>query len=121
MKNIDVSINKEELQAEILLLKERNRELEETNKELEYELFNLKKVPVMKNDENEKLERKLMTIYGEIVHFRAYFERFIKNKKLNDLKEELDKKNKDIEWTKETIESLYDEVNYKIKNFEDIK
>ena len=114
MKNIDVSINKEELQAEILLLKERNRELED-------ELFHLKKVPVMRNDENEKLERKLMKIYEEIVYFRASFERFIKNKKLNDLKEELDKKNKDIECTKETIESLCDEVNYKIKNFKNIK
>lgn len=114
MKNINVPMDKEELQAEILLLKERNRELED-------ELFHLKKVPVMGNDENEKLERKLMTIYEEILDFRVSFERFIKNKKLNDLKEELDRKNNDIEWTKETIESLYDEVNYKIKNFKDIK
>lgn len=114
MKNINVPMDKEELQAEILLLKERNKELED-------ELFHLKKVPVMGNDENEKLERKLMTIYEEIVDFRTSFEMLIKNKKLNDLKEELDKKNKDIEWTKEAIESLYDEVNYKIRNFKDIK
>lgn len=114
MKNINVPMDKEELQAEILLLKERNKELED-------ELFHLKKVPVMGNDENEKLERKLMTIYEEILDFRVSFERFIKNKKLNDLKEELDRKNNDIEWTKETIESLYDEVNYKIRNFKDIK
>lgn len=114
MKNINVPVDKEELQAEILLLKERNKELED-------ELFHLKKVPVMRNDENEKLEIKLIKIYEEILDFRVSFERFIKNKKLNDLKEELDRKNNDIEWTKETIESLYDEVNYKIKNFKDIK
>ena len=104
MKNIDKKTNIEKLQEENLLLKERKRVLED-------ELYHLKNVPVMRNDENEKLERKLMKIYEEIVYFRASFERFIKNKKLNDLKEELDKKNKDIEFTKETIESLCDEVN----------
>ena len=114
MKNIDKKTNIEKLQEENLLLKERNRVLED-------KLYHLKNVPVMNNDENEKLERKLMKIYEEIVYFRASFERFIKNKKLNDLKEELDKKNKDIECTKETIESLCDEVNYKIKNFKNIK
>lgn len=119
MKNIDVQMNKEKLQAEILLLKERNRELEETNKELGEKLFHLKKVSVMKNDEN--LERKLITIYREIVDFRVSFERFIKNQKLDDLKEELDRTNDDIKWAKENIESLYNEADYKIKNFKDIK
>lgn len=103
---------KEKIQAENALLKERNKELED-------ELFHLKNVPVMKNDEN--LERKLMTIYREIVDFRVSFERFIKNQKLDDLKEELDRTNDDIKWAKENIESLYNEADYKIKNFKDIK
>lgn len=116
MKNIDTKTNIEKLQRENILLKEKNRELED-------EIFHLKNIIAMKNDEknDENLERKLITIYREIVDFRVSFERFIKNQKLDDLKEELDKKNKDIEWAKESIESLYDEVNYKIKNFKDIK
>lgn len=87
MENIDVPMNKEELQ----------------------------------NDENGNLERKLVEIYREIVDFRVSFERFIKNQKLDDLKEELDRTNDDIKWAKGNIESLYNEAHYKIKKFKDIK
>ena len=56
MENINVPMSKEDLQAEILLLKERNRELED-------ELFHLKKVPVMGNDENEKKDCHIFYIF----------------------------------------------------------
>lgn len=116
MKNINVPVDKEELQAEILLLKERNRELED-------ELFHFKNILAMKNDEknDEKSDIKLMKIYEEILDFRVSFEEFIKNKKLNDLKEELNRTNDDIKWVKGDIESLYNGTHYKIKNFKDIK